>query len=98
MLIRIIRISIFYADLNASFCVDADSDPNFYFDADSDQNFYFDANSDLNFYFDANSDLDWHQNDADPQADPTPSFTRRNFFTAIQVYSVFPFLLVAYVS
>jgi hypothetical protein len=74
---------------------DADSDPNFCFDADSDPNFYFDADLDPNFFFNADSDPDGHQNDADQQANPTPSFTWRNFFTEIPVYGVFPFLSVA---
>ncbi len=33
-----------------------------------------DADSDTNFHYDF--DPDWHQNDADPHADPTVSFTR----------------------
>jgi hypothetical protein len=36
-------------------------------DADPEPNFYFDA--------DPNPDPEWQQNDADPHADPTPSFT-----------------------
>jgi hypothetical protein len=39
------------------------------FDADPDQNFHFGADP-----F-PDPDSDWHQNDADPHADPTPSFT-----------------------
>jgi hypothetical protein len=38
---------------------DPDPDPNFHFDADPDPDL----------------DPDWRQNDADPLADPTPSFT-----------------------
>jgi hypothetical protein len=36
----------------------------------------FDAVPDLNFDVDADPDPDpdWHQNDADPHSDPTPSF------------------------
>lgn len=30
---------------------------------------------DPNFHFDAGPDPDWHQNDAKPHADPTPTFT-----------------------
>jgi hypothetical protein len=37
------------------------------FDADPDQNFHVDADPD--------PDPDWPQNNADPHADPTPSFT-----------------------
>jgi hypothetical protein len=37
----------------------------------------FDADPDPNFHVDAvpDSDPDWHENDADPHADPTPNFT-----------------------
>jgi hypothetical protein len=28
-----------------------------------------------NFHVDSDPDPDWHQNNADPRADPTPSFT-----------------------
>jgi hypothetical protein len=65
------------------FYFDADPDPNFYFDAIRIRISIlmpiririsiFDADSDPNFYFDIVSDLDRHQNDADPQTDPTPS-------------------------
>jgi hypothetical protein len=34
-----------------------------------------DSDTDPNFQVDADPDTDWHQNDADPHADPTPSFT-----------------------
>jgi hypothetical protein len=37
---------------------------------------HFDADPDPNIHVDADSDPDWHQYDADPHADPTPSFTR----------------------
>jgi hypothetical protein len=55
-----------------------------------------DANPDPDFYVDADPDpdRDWHQNDADPHADPTPSFTRWKisffllFVTALEVYNV----------
>jgi hypothetical protein len=42
--------------------VDADPNPNFHVDA------YPDPDPDLD-------SADWHQNEADPHADPTPSFT-----------------------
>jgi hypothetical protein len=44
----------------------------------------------LNFHFDADSDPDpdWHQNDADPHADPTPIFTY--VLPTMPVYNVFP--------
>ncbi len=37
----------------------------------------FDADPNPNFHVDADPDPDpeWHQNEADPHADPTPSFT-----------------------
>jgi hypothetical protein len=35
----------------------------------------FDADLDPNFHVDADPDTDWHQNDVNSQADPTPSFT-----------------------
>ncbi len=37
----------------------------------------FDADPDPTHHFDADPDPDpyWHQNNADPHADPTPSFT-----------------------
>ncbi len=35
----------------------------------------FDADPDPNFHVDADPDPDRHQNNADPHADPTPSFT-----------------------
>jgi hypothetical protein len=35
-----------------------------------------DSDTDPNFHFDAGPDPDCHQNDADPYADPKPSFTR----------------------
>jgi hypothetical protein len=35
----------------------------------------FDADPDLNFHVDPDPDPDWHQNDADPLADLTSSFT-----------------------
>jgi hypothetical protein len=37
----------------------------------------FNADPNPNFYLDADPypDLDWHQNDANPQEDPTPSLT-----------------------
>ncbi len=38
------------------------------FDAEPAPNFYYDVDSDLD------PDRDWHQNDADPQADHTPNF------------------------
>jgi hypothetical protein len=44
---------------------------------------------DPTFYFDADPDpdADWHQNNADPHADHTPSFTHNgkwaNFFTVV---------------
>jgi hypothetical protein len=53
------------------------------FDADSDQ--------DPNFHFDADPDPDWHQNNADPHADPTPSFTnfgKSHFFYFLSLYNV----------
>jgi hypothetical protein len=46
------------------------------FDADPNPNFHFGADPD--------TDPDWHQNDADPHADPTASLTPwkiGNFFT-----------------
>jgi hypothetical protein len=33
-----------------------------------------DPGPDSNFHVDAYPDPDWHQDDANPQADPTPSF------------------------
>jgi hypothetical protein len=45
------------------------------FDADLDPNFLVDADLDPNFLVDADLVPDRHQNDADPHADPTPSFT-----------------------
>ncbi len=63
-----------------------DTDPNFYVDADPDPdpNFHVDADPDPNFHVDANPDpaLDWHQNNADPHADPTPTFTnvKKSYF------------------
>jgi hypothetical protein len=59
----------------------------------------FDADSDSvpTLHVDADPDPDWHQNDAHPYADPSPSFTPveevRGFsllFTAIPVYNDFP--------
>ncbi len=35
----------------------------------------FDAVPDQSFHVDADLDPDWHQNDAEPLADPTASFT-----------------------
>jgi hypothetical protein len=64
----------------------------------------FDAESDpkTTFHFDADPDLDpdWHQNNADPHADPTPSFAHVGklgkillfLFTVMSVYNVFLFL------
>ncbi len=52
------------------------------FDAnlDPDQNFHVDADQD------PGPDPDWHQNDADPQADATPSFTHvGQFFCAFSL-------------
>jgi hypothetical protein len=52
----------------------------------------------------ANDDPDWHQNDPDPYADPTPSFTHifqnPNFLilflvTALTVYNVLSFSAVS---
>ncbi len=43
------------------FEAESDPDPNFHFDAEPDP--------------DQDPNLDWHQNDADFHADPTPSFT-----------------------
>jgi hypothetical protein len=58
------------------------------FDADLDPNFLFDTDQD--------PDPDLHQNDADPRADPTASFTdagKSNFFQilviALPVYNVY---------
>jgi hypothetical protein len=34
----------------------------------------FDADLDPNFHVDADPDPDWHQNNADPHADPIPNF------------------------
>jgi hypothetical protein len=48
----------------------------------------FDAAPDPTFHFDSDPDLDWHQNNADPHADPIISFTQVGklgiFFTLIQ--------------
>ncbi len=58
------------------------------FDADPDPNFHVDVDPD--------PDPDWHQNDADPHADPTPTVTHVGkcaFFTLkkyLQVYNVLP--------
>ncbi len=35
----------------------------------------YDADPNPNFLVDLDPDPDWHQNDASPHADPTPSFT-----------------------
>ncbi len=52
-------------------------------DAEPDTNFYVDADQDR----DPDADPDWHQNDADPHADPTLSFTHVGksdyFFTIV---------------
>ncbi len=66
------------------------------FDADPDPNFHFDAE------LDPDLDPEWHQNNADPHAEPTQSFTvhilenrkkkRLLLYTAMSVINVFPFL------
>jgi hypothetical protein len=56
------------------------------FDADPDPNFLADADPDLD------PDQDWHQNDADPHANPTPCFThveKSIFFTFIHSLPVY---------
>jgi hypothetical protein len=51
---------------------------------------HFDADPDPNIHVDADSDPDWHQYDADPLADPTPSFTH---FVKSEFFSTFGQLL-----
>jgi hypothetical protein len=67
------------------------------FDADPDPNFHFDDNPVTDTY------PDWHQNDADPHADPTPRFDMLEIFllllvTALPVHSVKSFSSVSKVS
>jgi hypothetical protein len=65
------------------------------FDADPGPKFHVDADPD------PYSDPDWYQNDADPHADPTPSFNIRFFLllvTALPVYKVLSFSSVSMMS
>ncbi len=41
----------------------------------------FDADPDPNFPVDADPDPDWHQNNADPHADPTRTVGKSDFFS-----------------
>jgi hypothetical protein len=63
-----------------------------------------DLDSDPTLHVDAvpDPDPDWHQNDADPHADPTPSFTPIEdirgsslLFTTMLVYNDVPFSSIA---
>ncbi len=62
-----------------------------------------DLDPDPSFLIDVDPDPDWHQNDADPHADPTPSFThvgKSEYFvyflvTALPVSTVLSFSSVS---
>jgi hypothetical protein len=69
------------------------------FDADPDPNFHVDVDPD------PDPDPDWHQNDADPHADPSLSVTHVGkcdffllFVAALQVYNVLPVTSVSKMS